>query len=171
MNYKLKKINALLFVIFFLACTKEEPVIIEGVVINELMAFNFDYVADQNGEFDDWIELYNNSSKAINLKGYYLSDSKSNLTKWSLPDTLIGPNAYLIIWADGDTLQSGLHSNYKLSTDGESVLFLDPELHLIDRVKYDANIHQQSFARIPNGTGIFYWVDNPTFNNENLQNQ
>ncbi len=72
------------------------------LVINEFMAINNTIVADQNGEYDDWIELYNNSSSPISLNGYYLTDNENDLTKWIFPDTSIGANDYLIIWADND---------------------------------------------------------------------
>lgn len=155
----------------FYSCNKESNPETSDVVINELMAFNYNHVADQNGEYDDWIELYNLSGKPVNLSGYYLTDSKVNLIKWSFPDTLIEAHSYLIIWTDGDTLQYGLHTNYKLSTEGETVLLLDPELNVVDRVKYESHILQESFARIPNGTGAFSWQSVPTFNSENLPNQ
>jgi hypothetical protein len=145
-----------------------------GVVINELMPLNSSVVADQNGEFDDWIELYNLNDSTLDLSGYFLTDSKTNLTKWKLPTgTLISGKSYLIVWADSDTLQSGLHANYKLSSAGETVVFLDPELKEIDRVSYGPvpGLIQQSYARIPNGTGVFSWQLSPTYNSENIQNQ
>ena len=55
------------------------------------MASNESAVPDENGEYDDWIELYNNTSLPINLVGYYLSDDASNLTKWIFPDTVTIP--------------------------------------------------------------------------------
>jgi len=150
------------------SCQKEDDPFQEpGLVINELMPVNSTYVTDQNGQYDDWIELYNNQDENIDLSGYFLSDSKSNPTKWSFPDaTVIAGKSYLIIWADGDTLQQGLHTNYKLSSEGETVLLSDPELLKIDQVEYEANILQQSYARIPNGTGEFVWNE-PSFNAEN----
>ncbi len=138
-----------------------------GLVINELMPVNSTYITDQNGQYDDWIELYNNQDDDIDLSGYFLSDSKSNPTKWSFPDsTVIAGKSYLIIWADGDTLQQGLHTNYKLSSEGETVVLSDPELFKIDQVKFEANILQRSYARIPDGIGEFVWQD-PSFNAEN----
>ena len=49
------------------------------------MASNSETMADQDGEFEDWIELYNNGSASIDLEGYYLSDNINNLTKWEFP--------------------------------------------------------------------------------------
>lgn len=169
----MKYISKLLFVFFLFivaGCDKEneEP---EGpdspVVINELLPINNNVVADQNGEFEDWIELYNRSDEDVDLSGYYLTDSKKNPTKWQFPEgTFISGNDYLIIWADGDTLQAGLHANYKLSSDGEKVLLLTPELSILDETEYPSTVLQESWARVPNGTGDFQWAT-PTFNGPN----
>jgi len=165
MNILISKSALFLFLFVLLSCAEEnDPILEPGVVINELMSVNSDYVTDQNGEYDDWIELYNNGDEDIDLTGYFLSDSKSDPAKWHFPDATIIPRySVLIIWADDDTLQAGLHTNYKLSSDGENVVLSDPDLNRIDVAEYPANILQQSFSRIPNGTGPFTWVQ-PTFN-------
>jgi hypothetical protein len=163
-----------------IGCKKEngpdpDPVVKLGVVINEIMSVNSNTVKDQNGEYDDWIELYNLSDTIVDLSGYYLSDSKSDLSKWSIPPgTNIQPDSSIIIWADADTLQLGLHANYKLSSTGETVVFLTPELTLIDIVKFGEKpvvigqpIVDKSYGRIPNGTGLFEWTI-PTFNKKNI---
>ena len=139
-----------------------------GIVINEVMPFNANVVADPiTGEFDDWIEIFNLAAKDFDLSGYFLTDSKVNLTKWKFPEgTIILADSFLCVWADVDTLQSGLHTNFKLSTAGETILLLSPDLELIDRVSYDPQLLQLSFARIPDGTGAFSW-GTPTYNSRN----
>ena len=88
-----------------------------GVVINEIMASNNITASDEYGEFDDWIELYNNSASAVDLSGYFLSDDPLDLLKWSIPNgTTISGNDYLIIWADNDLGQIPLHANFKLTS-------------------------------------------------------
>jgi len=149
------------------SCVKQDEPINGYVVINELMPVNSSVVADQNGEYDDWIELFNKSSLPVNLSGYYLTDSKKNLLKWQLPTgTSISANGYLIVWADKDTTQSGLHSNFKLSSLGETVLLLKPDHTIIDKVEYPGQTLQLSYSRRPNGTGSFIWQA-PTFNASN----
>ena len=145
--------------------TLEDPV----VVINEFMASNSMTVADQDGDFDDWIELYNLSENLVDLSGYYLSDKEDNLTKWTIPDgTEIGAQDYLIIWADENGSQEGLHANFKLSKSGESISLSTPEEVLVDYVDFGEQEVDKSFARIPNGTGDFV-IQEATFgeNNEN----
>jgi hypothetical protein len=173
MNKFIYLLITLALIISIVACKKDDnpPEEKFGVVINELMPFNSNVVADQNGEFDDWIEMYNFSDKDVDISGYYLTDSKNNLKKWKFPEgTVILTDSFLIVWADGDTLQAGLHANYKLSTQGETVLFLSPEIQEIDRVSYDPQLLQLTFARVPDGTGEFSWGP-PTFNNRNIRNK
>ena len=169
----MKHINKLLFLfllVLIAGCDKEneeERVQNSPVVINELLPINDNVAADQNGQFEDYIELYNLTDEDVDLSGYYLTDSKKNPKKWQFPDgTYISGNDYLIIWADSDTLQAGLHTNYKLSSDGEKVLLLTPELNIMDETEYPSTVIQQSWARIPNGTGKFEWAT-PTFNAPN----
>jgi len=170
----MKRIQWVLMVLMFVGminCNKEkeDPINInKSIVINELMPKNSQFGHDQDGEFDDWIELYNLSSEDIDISGYFLTDSKNEFTKWKLPvGTKIAKNGYLIVWADGDsTTQAGLHTNYKLSALGETILLLTPEMNVIEEVKYPATDLQQSWARMPNGTGDFIWSA-PTFGVEN----
>ena len=66
------------------------------------MASNDQTIADEFGEFDDWIEIYNNGNQSINLFGYHLSDDLSVLDKYTFPNITLGPDEYLIVWADDD---------------------------------------------------------------------
>jgi hypothetical protein len=59
-----------------------------------------------------------------------------------------------------------LHTNYKLSAEGENVLLLTPEQEIINLVEYPATTIERSYARIPDGTGDFTWAS-PTFNESN----
>jgi hypothetical protein len=142
------------------------PVARGEVVINEFLADNDTTVADQNGEYDDWIEFRNNSAREISLWGFYLSDDLANPTKWVFPDTSVAPGGYLIIWADEDTLQEGLHANFTLPTDSERVVFRAPDQAILDSVESGEQSADRSFGRYPNGTGAFIEMI-PTFAAEN----
>lgn len=140
------------------------------VVINELSAVNSTIQADQDGEFDDWIELYNNTSSPIVLDGYYLSDNASNPTKWTFPvGTTINGNDYLIIWADKDTLQTGLHANFKLSSSGEAVYLSNASGTLLDETVFGLQTADVTWGRYQNGIGTFMLM-NPTYNTINSGN-
>ena len=137
------------------------------LVINEFMASNGTTAADQDGEYDDWIELYNNNATALDLGGYFLSDDANDLKQWTFPSgTSIDGNGYLIVWADKDEEQTGLHAGFKLSASAESVFLADPSGTIVDEVSFINQSTDISYGRIPNGTGSFTEMS-PTFDAEN----
>ena len=141
---------------------------VEDLVINEFMASNDETVADQDGEYDDWIELYNNGTSSLDISGYYLSDDVNDLMKWSVPTgTIINANDYLIIWADDDEEQEGLHTNFKLSAAAEFLLLLDATGAVVDELEFFDQTTDISYGRLPNGTGDFQTMS-PTFNAVNV---
>lgn len=160
-----------LFLLIMVSCGKEDPEIKKAtngqVVINELMASNTTIVADQDGEYDDWIELYNLSSETVDLSGFFMSDNGNNPTRWRIPNgTTIAGNGYLIIWADAQLTQTGLHADFKLTGTGEELLLLNSDVELVDQVTFGEQIGEVSYARKPNGTGAFAW-GTPTYNGSN----
>ena len=166
----IKKKTSVLFLILLIfqySCEKTNNPPVGDIVVNELMSVNSTIVTDQDGEYDDWIELFNLTAGSKDISGYYLTDNKSNISKWQFPQgTTIPGNGYLIIWADKDTTQIGLHANFKLSSLGEEVLLSEPDGTLIDEVNYPAQTLELSYSRRPNGTGSFLW-HTPTFQSSN----
>lgn len=139
-----------------------------SIVINEFMADNESSVTDQDDEYDDWIELYNNTDTDISLKGWYLSDDTADPDLWIFPDVSIPANGYLIVWADKDEEQNGLHADFKLSASGETILLSSPDLTVMDEITFEEQSPDLSMARVPNGTGEFTQMT-PTFLAENKQ--
>ncbi|MDA0986162.1 MAG: CotH kinase family protein [Bacteroidetes bacterium] len=152
------------------------------VVINEFLASNITSNKDPQGEFDDWIELFNTTSSTINIGGKFLTDDKTKPTKWKIPaGTTINANGYLIIWADEDTDTVGLHANFKLSKSGEVVHFYDSTssgITLLDSISFGTQQDDISLGRIPNGSGNFVFtkptplaINTPVVYVENNNNQ
>ena len=138
------------------------------LVINEFQASNDMTVQDQDGENDDWIELYNNTSSSIDISNYTLTDDGSDLALFTFPaGTTIAANGYLIIWCDKDLTQTGLHADFKLSADGETIFLSDDSGILIDQISFGTQTTDMSYARFPNGTGNFQEMF-PTFNSVNI---
>lgn len=100
-----------------------------SVVINEFMASNDATIADEFGEYDDWVELYNNGDQLAELGGLYLSDDPGEPTHWRLPDITLAPGEHLLIWCDDDPEQGPLHTSFKLSADGEDIVLFADEDH------------------------------------------
>lgn len=144
------------------------PVINAGdISINELMAQNSATAQDEMGVYEDWVELYNNTSNDLDLGGYLLTDDTASLSKWQFPlNTVIPANGYLIVWCDDDATNGPLHATFKLSAGGESVTLSTPGLALVDQVFFGAQSTDMGYARVPNGTGNFV-IQAPTFNANN----
>jgi hypothetical protein len=134
----------------------------QDVVINEFMASNSSTQTDENGEADDWIELYNRTSATVSTKGLYLTDVIDTLLKWAMPDFSIEPDGYLIVWADNDTSQGALHANFKLSLLGDEIILSNANGTIIDSVSFGLQMTDISTGRSPNGTGSFTALP-PTF--------
>ncbi|WP_111880024.1 CotH kinase family protein [Aequorivita sp. CIP111184] len=144
------------------------PLPVGDLVINELMADNETVIADQDGEYDDWIELYNNSNATVSLDGLYLSDDPTDLLQWAFPDGLtLAPDSYLIVWCDKDLDQDGLHADIKFSAGGESAILSYADGTIIENIEFGQQETDLSYSRIPNGTGDFI-IKQATFgiNNE-----
>ena len=144
------------------------PEFIEGdLVINEIMASNNQTQADEYGEFDDWIEIYNTGSSDINLGDYYLSDDITVLDKYNFPSVALVPGEYFIVWADDDEEDQGdNHATFKLSASGESVYLSDSNFNLLDGFIFGEQQTDMGYARVPNGTGPFV-IQTPTFSDNN----
>ncbi len=141
--------------------------VVGGLVINEIMASNISSIADQDGEFDDWVELYNGNNFSLNLNGYYLSDNENDLYKWSFPNISIPANDYLIVWCDtAGNSQSGLHTTYRLSADQEEVYLTSPTGVVLDAVHFVNMPTDLSYSRVPNGSGPFVY-QNQSYNQNN----
>ena len=137
------------------------------VVINEIVTNNVAGQTDANGEFDDWIELHNNTAQDISLKGYTLSDNSTEPYKWAFPDnTTIPAKGYLIVWADNNLSQQGLHANFKLSATGEEVILYGSDKQAINKVIIPSLPNDIAWGRLPNGSGEFVYLP-PTFAAQN----
>ena len=79
---------------------KDKPATTETIQINEVMAGNKQAVTDEEGNYSDWIELYNPGTTAVSLSGWGLSDSKLEQAKWAFPDVSIPAGGYLVVYCD-----------------------------------------------------------------------
>lgn len=141
----------------------------QGVIINEFLSDNDTGLQDLEGHYNDWIELYNNSDKVINLHNFGLSDDLENYHKWTFPNLNIEPNHYLIIFASGNdtSFESELHTNFKIKQSGEPLILtnnLGDILSLIEPVFVPTD---HSYTRITDGHEIMTISDRPTPNSSN----
>lgn len=158
----------------FPICDEEEVQMgyleVPAIVINEFMASNDTAFADEYGEYNDWIEIYNPTNQVIPIYKYFLSDDPEEPNKWRMPNTILSPNKYMIIWADSEPYQGDRHANFKLKKDGEFIgLFDEKENHFapIDTISYGQQETDLSYARVPNGVGDFEISANVTPGSDN----
>ncbi len=95
----MKPIIKTIFKIFFLILIFNQINLAQQVYINELMSSNSYVLSDEDGDYSDWIEIFNAQDTAVNLQGYGISDSKSNPFKWIFPSVVIEPKQHLLIFA------------------------------------------------------------------------
>jgi len=139
---------------------------LQGLVINEFMASNQMTLEDPDepGEFPDWIEIYNGTSGTIDLEGMYLTDELQDLTKWQIgAGVSIDPGQYLIFYADDDGTQGVYHTNYQLSSSGETIVLVDNDgKTVIDSIVFDAQLEDVSYGRFPDGDDLWGFHQSPT---------
>ena len=139
------------------------------IVINEIMADNKLCIMDTDGDYSDWIELYNSHNEIINLNNYFLSDDTNNLTKWAFPNINIEPDSTLLIFASGKNIVSNyeIHTNFKISSEGEFICLSDISGGLIDIINPVILDDDESYGRLPDGASNLVHLDIFSPNNSN----
>jgi len=146
------------------------------LVINEFMASNNTWIQDPQGQYDDWIEIYNFGVSPVNIGGMYLTDNLSAPTKWRIPvnnpaATTIAAGDFLLIWADNDTTDTGLHANFKLDAGGEQIALFDSDGNtLIDSITFPGQTTDFSYGRYPDGSDDlrFFGICSPQAPNNDM---
>ncbi|MEI6132120.1 MAG: lamin tail domain-containing protein [Bacillota bacterium] len=145
---------------------KPTPLPQPQIMINEIMGSNRSTIADERGNFEDWIELYNASNFAVNLQNYYLSDGNTNLLKWQFPSVTIPAKGHLLVWASNKNyLQANgqPHTNFRLKIAGENITLLMPDgktvLDVRSATSYTTDI---SYGRKQSGSNEWQYFGVPT---------
>ena len=121
------------------------------VVINEVCATNADINIDPVfGNFSGWVELFNKGNSQANVGGFWISDDTLFPFKWQLTsNTLIPAGGRLLIWCDQKW--DGLHTNFSLNADGESLILSNSSGVAVDNISYPRHPTNTSYARITDG--------------------
>ncbi len=153
--------------IFFLSVAVPNCLVAQSLVVNEFVSEN-STLADIDGEYSDWIELYNNGSVPVNLEGFGLSDQESNVHRWQFPNIELAPQEYLLVFASGkDYMDGELHTNYSIKMGGESLILSDVDGNVIDYVAPQYLEENHSFARTEDGGGEWRVFSTPSPNASN----
>ena len=71
------------------------------LILNELVAANGAGLTDEDGDYSNWIEIYNQGGQAVNLSGWSLTDDPNQPEKWTFPNVTVGSHEYLLVFASG----------------------------------------------------------------------
>ena len=118
-------LSGILFVIFFCQQTSAQ------LIINEICPANVSVISDQNNQFNDWIELHNAGSSAINLNGYSLSDDTSKLTAFTFPSFNLDAGEKVIVFGS-DKTNKVIVNHWEMPVNAGSIWKYSPGSALID---------------------------------------
>lgn len=132
------------------------------IEISEVLSQNSGILSDEDGAYSDFVELHNYGKSAVNLKGWYLSDSDNKPLLWRLPSLTLAPGEYVWFFASGKDKeqQNGVwHTNFSISTSGEPIILTEPN--------GTQHTRMEPFEAAPNisrGTkdGVYVYFDMPT---------
>jgi hypothetical protein len=107
-----------------------------NLAITEFMADNSHTLADHEGDYSDWIEIYNQGTAAADLSGLHLTDAATNRTKWEFPaGVTLNGGSYLVVFASGKNrnltwtsagvTHTEYHTNFKLGAKGGYLGLID----------------------------------------------
>ncbi len=136
-----------------------DPVVVAPVAgstprlfINEFMADNKKAVADESGNYSDWIEIFNGDDHDVFLGDYYLTDRSKEPLMWQLPTEVLQPGGFILIWADGNTAAGSRHAPFKLSKEGEEIGIYSSVGLVVDTLSFGAQQTDVSMGRKSDGS-------------------
>ena len=152
--------------------TKKVDIIVSQITltINEVMSSNSLTITDVEGDYPDWIELYNGGTTVLNLENYGISDAGDADSCWLFPNVTIEPNGFLLIFAsDKDSVISGeLHTDFKIKSDGEMLYLFSSSGEVKDSLFTGEIATDISRGKSPDGSTNWMFFDEPTPGESNL---
>ncbi len=149
------KIFSILAFLFFSVITHAQ------LYLNEILATNATSLIETDFyNFPDFIEIYNLGDADINLSDYYLSDDQDSLFKWKFPAATLHSKQYYLVYCDKEN--TGRHTNFGLSADGENVFLTDKNGTLIDHLSYGQQYPDISYGRDPSNLIKWYYCPIPS---------
>lgn len=127
------------------------PASCSSLRLNEAMSSNDGAWIDDVGETDDWVEVHNTSADPASLLGCQIADSGG--PPHVLPDIMVPPRGFVLLWADGEPEQGPAHLPFRLSSSGEPVVLSDADGRQVDALELPALVPNAAWARHPDGGG------------------
>ncbi len=141
------------------------------LIINEVMKDNRNSIKDEEGDFEDWIEIYNKGDTTVSLKGFGLSTDSKQPFLWTFPDMTIEPKAFVIVWASEKNKcqpNNPLHTNFKIKNKDNVLILTAPNKSWDDIFVLEAMAENISYGRVPDGGAELYGFDGGTPGEANI---
>lgn len=151
----------ILFVLFF-------PLLSASALkINEISVGNVSMELDPDYDFSPWVELYNDSTVPVNIKGLYFSDEEGNPQKYSLKeDREIPAGGYAVVW-ENDELSDGKGVYFDMDMDGGYISVSDVDGNILDYIEYPEQYTNVSYGRTTDGEDEFGYFIKPSLKSSN----
>ncbi len=113
-------------------------------VISEIVAVNDGSLEDKDGDTSAWVEFYNPSAEAFDLRGYYVTDDADNPTKYLVPKLTIPGEGYALLFLSGkdfsSLFQTEVHASFNFGTNDDYFAIIDPDestvVDSLDKIDY-----------------------------------
>ena len=161
---KMKK-TLILFIAYFLLLITHERLVAQNLVINEILTSNNAANTDEDGSYEDWLEIFNGTTETISLEGFGLTDNPALPFKWIFPAVAIIPGQHLLVWcSDKNRIDPTLplHTNFKLSADGETIRLTSASGTMVDEIPPIVFPQNYSYGRSISGGPDFIVFSQPT---------
>ena len=131
------------------------------IIINEFMVRNdtITGIKDEDGQYSDWIEIYNICKNKVFLGDYYISDTIGQPLKGPLPRIYLEPGCFLILWGGKSATYPSNHIGFNFSTSNkkkEKIILFNKKMEIVDSITYldyeGATKKGVSLGRVPDGS-------------------
>lgn len=138
--------------------TVSEIAPVSSVMISEIMTANKRALADDEGMYPDWIELYNSGKSDADISGWTLTDNAKSALKFTFPEgTTLGAGQCVLVYASKylkNEAGQAFHAPFRLSAQGDALLLYDESGSIMESVNIPALGGDEVYARV-NSTGAF----------------
>ena len=136
--------------------------------INEVMVYNEWYKLKQS-DFFDWVEIRNAGDEAVDLAGFYLSDSLKDLQAFRLPELSLQPGELILVFCTGqDAAANDRQASFALNAQRDRLYLSSEDGAILDCVPLRRIPYGGSYGRL-DGRGGFFFFESPTPGEENGQ--
>jgi hypothetical protein len=139
-------------------------ILYEGLIVSELLSHT-------DPPYEDAVEFYNTTASAINIGGWYLSNSRNDLKRYRIPDgTTVPANGYLVLY-ENQFNGSAATTPFSFSSSQGDQVYLSQALNgnltgYIVTESFEAAANNVSFGRVTTsvpGDYKFVALTQPTF--------